>query len=136
MAFEYFNAMTGNSLDILDRHMQFTIKNHFIANYSLAERKCVKTVRVDINAGYETVIKELFPIAEIIIDGFHLVQLISRYMKTSIKTLKKHLSYILNSFSYPYSNGRIEGINNKIKVLNHVAYGYRNFSNYNKRILI
>lgn len=54
----------------------------------------------------------------------------------SLKTLKKHLPYIKNSFSYTYNNGRIEGINNKIKVLNRVAYGYRNFSNYKKRILI
>ena len=30
----------------------------------------------------------------------------------------------------------IEGINNKIKVLNRVAYGYRNFSHYKKRIMI
>ena len=37
---------------------------------------------------------------------------------------------------YPYNNGRIECINNKIKVLNRVAYGYRNFTNYKNRIMI
>ena len=57
-------------------------------------------------------------------------------MKTSIKTLKKHLLYIKNSLLYPYNNGRIEGINNKIKVLNRVAYGYRNFNNFKNRILL
>src|SRR5699024_2565315 len=61
---------------------------------------------------------------------------ISRYMKTSIKTLKKHLPYIENSLTYPYNNGRIEGINNKIKVLNRVAYGYRNFTNFKNRIML
>ena len=61
---------------------------------------------------------------------------ISSYMKTSIKTLKKHLLYIKNSLLYPYNNGRIEGINNKIKVLNRVAYGYRNFNNFKNRILL
>src|SRR5699024_4009042 len=61
---------------------------------------------------------------------------ISSYMRTSVKTLKKHLPYIKNSLLYPYNNGRIEGINNKIKVLNRVAYGYRNFSNFKKRILL
>lgn len=80
MAFEYINAVTGDILDILDRRNQFTLKNHFITNYSLADRKCVKTVTIDMNAGYATVIKELFPNAEIIIDRFHLVQLISRSM--------------------------------------------------------
>src|SRR5690625_5271022 len=60
----------------------------------------------------------------------------SRYMRTSIRTLKKYLPYIKNSFHYPYNNGRVEGINNKIKVLNRVAYGYRNFSHFKKRILV
>src|SRR5699024_11212638 len=58
-----------------------------------------------------------------------------RYMKTSIKTLKKHLPYIKHSLIYPYNNGRIEGINNKIKVLNRVAYGYRNFHHFKNRII-
>src|SRR5690625_1602470 len=61
---------------------------------------------------------------------------ISRYMKTSVKTLRKHLPYIENSLTHPYNNGRIEGINNKIKVLNRVAYGYRNFDNFKNRILL
>ena len=62
--------------------------------------------------------------------------LISSYMRTSLKTLRKHLPFIENSFISPYNNGRIEGINNKIKVLNRVAYGYRNFQNYKNRIIL
>ena len=61
---------------------------------------------------------------------------ISSTLRTSLKTLRKHLPYIANSFIYSYNNGRIEGINNKIKVLNRVAYGYRNFNNYRSRIMI
>jgi len=243
MAFEYINAESGDILDILDRRDNLTIKNHFIVNYSLTDRLYVETVTIDMNAGYVSVIKELFPRAKIIIDRFHLVQLINRsmnkcriqvmnqlrmsngddmkkyrrlkrywklllkkrsdlssvkykyyplfgqrtgqsiidemlnydpvlkanyelyqelmesmankdfealsscltnavpsaisnYMRTSLKTLRKHLPFIENSFIYPYNNGRIEGNNNKIKVLNRVAYGYRNFQNYRKRILL
>src|SRR5690625_6033426 len=62
--------------------------------------------------------------------------LISNYMKTSLKTLRNHLPNIKNSFIYPYNNGRIEGINNKIKVLNRVAYGYRSFTNFKNRIML
>lgn len=40
--------------------------------------------------------------------------LLSNYMKTSLKTLRKHAPYIKNSFTYSYNNGCIEGINNKI----------------------
>ena len=43
--------------------------------------------------------------------------------------------YILNAFDCPYSNGFTEGVNNTIKVIKRVAYGYRNFRNFRARIL-
>lgn len=242
MAFEYINTETGRILDILPSRKNTVIKNHFIGRYSLKARKNVETITVDMNAGYIGFIPELFPNAKIIIDRFHLVQLLNRSMnKTriqvmnrfntsngedrkkyrrmkrywklflkkeanlrytvyhhfplfgqrlestileemldydpqlwatyrlyqdlmqaistndlkqlkailnrdtknkskdmakSMKTLKKHILYIQYTFAYPYSNGRLEGMNNKIKVLKRVAYGYRNFSNYKDRILL
>lgn len=243
MAFEYINVETGEILDIIASRFNVTIKDHFITHYSWQERKQVETVTIDMNAGYVSVINELFPNAKIIIDRFHLTQLVNRSMnktriqimnqfhtsknedqkkyrrlkrywrlllkretdlssttyryykmfgqrlessvvqeclsysetlrinhalyqqilrafgdrdfntleqlvtarsavgisstlRTSLKTLRKHLPYIANSFIYSYNNGRIEGINNKIKVLNRVAYGYRNFNNYRSRIMI
>ena len=42
---------------------------------------------------------------------------------------------ILNSMDAPWSNGFIEGCNNKTKVLKRVCFGMRNFSNFRKRIL-
>ena len=42
---------------------------------------------------------------------------------------------ILNSMDVPWTNGYIEGCNNKTKVLKRVTYGMRNFSNFRKRIL-
>ncbi|MEK4802815.1 ISL3 family transposase [Oceanobacillus sp. FSL K6-0118] len=241
MAFEYIDVETGDILDILNSRDNRSITDHFITNYSLSARQRVETVTIDMNAGYVSLIKEMFPNADIIIDRFHLVQLISRamnktrvkimnqlrtsngedqkkyrrlkrywklllkkrsslsyteykyyglfgqrlessivqemldyseelkvnygiyqdlleaidekdyhalentlnkkcptqsstYLRTSIKTLRKHLPYTKNSFQYTYNNGRIEGINNKIKVLNRIAYGYRNFKHYKNRI--
>lgn len=243
MAFEYINAETGEILGILSQRNGQTIINHFHSNYSLNQRNHVKTVTIDMNASYVGVIKALFPKADIIIDCFHLVQLINRamnktrvqvmnrfktsnsedmkkyrrlkrywklilkdqmalsfteynyyrlfgqrteagivedmlaydetlkanykmyqkllycikkedyigfeealnikqdqllssYIKTSIKTLRKHLPYIKNTFKYPFHNGRIEGINNKIKILSRISYGYKNFVHYKNRILL
>lgn len=242
MAFEYIDAKEGKILDILPSRDSRTIKNHFISHYSLKSRNKVETITVDMNAGYVNIIPILFPNAKIIIDRFHIVQLINRSlnrtritimnrlhtsdgedmkkyrrlkrfwkkilkkeselsyttynyyvmfglrlesaivdellsydttlretyevyqailkaiekndydemvnllekdhplisgpMKTSLKTLRTHLKHIENTFIYPYTNGKIEGINNKIKVLNRVAYGYRNFMNYKNRILL
>ena len=61
MAFEYINVETGDILDILDRRTSRAIEDHFIANYSLIDRKKVETVTIDMNAGYVNVIKEMFP---------------------------------------------------------------------------
>jgi len=43
---------------------------------------------------------------------------------------------ILNYFDYPYTNGFLEGKNNRIKVIKRVAYGYRNSTNFRLRILL
>ena len=43
--------------------------------------------------------------------------------------------YILNAFDCPYSNGFTEGVNNTIKVIKRIGYGYRNFRNLRARIL-
>ena len=42
---------------------------------------------------------------------------------------------ILNSMDVPWTNGFIEGCNNKTKVLKRVCFGMRNFPNFRKRIL-
>ena len=49
--------------------------------------------------------------------------------------LKNWEPFILNSFDCTYSNGFTEGVNNKIKVLKRIAFGYRSFKNFRIRIL-
>lgn len=43
---------------------------------------------------------------------------------------------ILNCFDYPYTNGFLEGKNNRIKVIKRTAYGYRNPQNFRQRIML
>lgn len=43
---------------------------------------------------------------------------------------------ILNYFDHPYTNGFVEGKNNRIKVIKRIAYGYRNNANFRQRILL
>ena len=42
---------------------------------------------------------------------------------------------ILNSMDVPWSNGFVEGCNNKTKALKRVCFGMRNFRNFRNRIL-
>lgn len=61
---------------------------------------------------------------------------ISGYMKTALKTTKDNKEYVTNAVKYGYTNGLVEGFNNKIKAIKRVAFGYRSFYNFRNRILI
>ena len=62
--------------------------------------------------------------------------LVSDYMKTSIKTLIEFKDKIHNTFNNNYHNGYIEGNNNFIKVLKRIAFGFRSFRRFKARIMI
>lgn len=55
--------------------------------------------------------------------------------QTVIGTLENWRTEILNSFDYKYTNGCIEGFNNKVKVIKRNAFGVRNFSRFRNRII-
>ena len=55
--------------------------------------------------------------------------------KDCTKAYRNWFQEILNSMDVPWTNGYIEGCNNKTKVLKRVSYGMRNFSHFRKRIL-
>ncbi len=55
--------------------------------------------------------------------------------KDCLTMLENWEPYILNAFDCRLSNGFTEGINNSIKVIKRIAYGYRNFDNFRRRIL-
>lgn len=53
------------------------------------------------------------------------------------RTLRRHRKEIITSFKYgDYTNGPVEGTNNKIKAIKRTAYGFRNFFNFRARILL
>lgn len=61
---------------------------------------------------------------------------ISKQMQTVVKTFRKQQTYINNALENKYSNGKLEGTNNLIKVIKRIAFGYRNFYNFRARILL
>ena len=55
----------------------------------------------------------------------------------SVGTISRWKEYILNSFiDDRYSDGYTEGINNKIKVIKRIAFGFRSFRRFKARIMI
>ena len=62
--------------------------------------------------------------------------LISPEVHTAFQTFKTYQPYIKNTLTTPYTNGPIEGINNKIKVIKRIAFGYRSFYHFKSCILM
>lgn len=56
--------------------------------------------------------------------------------QTVLKTFLKDKDKVLNAMELPYSYAKLEATNNLIKVIKRNAFGFRNFENFKKRILI
>lgn len=50
------------------------------------------------------------------------------------KSLISHMNELLNYFDHPISNGRAEGINNKIKTMKRQSYGFRDMEYFKLRL--
>ncbi|WP_429951176.1 ISL3 family transposase [Enterococcus sp. AZ101] len=91
--------------------------------------------------GYDTVqyLKYAFSHREDTLFFEYLQQLdnqLPQWFKKKLLFFKKYKEGIKNAFRFPYSNGVTEGLNNKLKVIKRVAYGYRNFYHFRSRIYI
>ncbi len=58
-----------------------------------------------------------------------------RPLKKLAFTLLKHMYGILNYFKHRISNGKIEGLNNKIKTMKRQVYGFRDIEYFKLRLL-
>ena len=64
------------------------------------------------------------------------ISCINPIFQTVFKTFLKDKEKIINALELPYSNAKLEATNNLIKVIKRNAFGFRNFDNFKKRILI
>lgn len=90
MSFQVCNAKNGKIIDIVeDRKLNNLMK--YFSRYSKQSRMNVKIIVIDMYTPYISLIKTMFPNASIVIDKFHLIELISRSLnKTRIKLMKKN----------------------------------------------
>ena len=60
----------------------------------------------------------------------------NKYLNKFIKTFTNWYDYILNYFDGRWSNGMVEGINNRIKMIKRRAFGYDDFNSFRNRVLV
>ena len=98
----------------------YALKQAFCEWFALAKRESnIAVIKEGLVAFYEQVKEAKVPAFE-----------------KAIETLKNWQTEILNSFSYGYSNGFLEGINNKTKMMKRNAYGFRSFDLFRAKILL
>lgn len=99
MSFICIDGDSHSLVSLLGDRLNKTIKDFFISHYSLKERNAVKTITMDMNAAYQLFIHEVFPQAQIIIDRFHIVQLLGRALdQARIATLKQIEDHHLRTY--------------------------------------
>jgi len=90
MSFIYCNADTSDIFDIVEDRRLSSLYRYFM-RFPQDSRDKVKRVVIDMYKPYMQLIKEVFPKAKIIIDKFHIVQLISRALnKTRITVMNQN----------------------------------------------
>ena len=91
-----FHMVDGKTIDIVeDRKLNSLLK--YFSYYTHKVRSKVKLIVIDMYSPYISLIKTMFPNADIIIDNFHLTQLISTSLnKTRIMLMKKIKRIIIN----------------------------------------
>lgn len=89
MSFIMVNGENGKVIDVVQDRKLISLLKYF-NYYSRKARHMVKYIVIDMYSPYITLIQKMFPNAKIIIDKFHLTQLISRSLnKTRIMVMKK-----------------------------------------------
>ncbi len=88
MSFHMCDGKTGKTIDIVEDRKLTSLMRYF-AYFTHKARSNVKLIVIDMYSPYITLIQKMFPNAQIIIDKFHLVNLISTSLnKTRINIMK------------------------------------------------
>lgn len=128
----------SNDLDFTIRKKRNNYRYAFLTDSEVVDR--VLSLSDELRQAYDFYQEIIFALKQR--DGQYLAAVLADntnlppQMLKARKTIKNAYDEIINSFEYGFSNGPVEGINNKIKVINRVSYGFSNFENFRTRILI
>ncbi len=90
MCFIFSDSDTGKIFDLLEDRRSFKLIVYFM-RFTYHARKNVSHVVMDMNAGYDSVTKVVFPNARISIDRFHVIQQFNRAFNKQWKKNMNHL---------------------------------------------
>ena len=89
MSFIYCDSVTHEIIDTLPNRCLNRLKDYF-SRFSLEARQQVKAIVGDINVAYFTLTFNLFPNAEVIIDRFHVVQIMKQFFGSNASKIEDY----------------------------------------------
>lgn len=130
------------------KHSRKLLLSRYI-NLTKEQRKELEYILINYSEELRRVYNEKEELLNIIHSGekYEAINKLNKWVKNNLesnyevlaecaKTYTNWIKEIRNSLLVPYSNGVMEGYNNKIKVLKRIAFGFRNFQNFKARILL
>lgn len=88
VSFIWADSNSHNIGEILYRRTSRHLARYF-SGFSDSARRNVKTVSLDLNAGYINLVPQLFPNADIVVDRFHIIQMCTRALnKIRVQVMK------------------------------------------------
>lgn len=139
----------------LKTYWKLLLKDSFELDYSnYRYHRMFKAIRteteiVDELLSYSTVLKEAYEFVQLLKYGYSerdsdfffsilsdIPKSLPENFRHKFKVFNRYKTGIINAFSTPFSNGITEGLNNKIKVIKRVAFGYKSFYTFRLRILL
>ena len=93
MSFIFTDADNNKVLDIVYNRQLSHLKSYFFT-YSKEARDQVQTICIDMYAPYVSLIQSCFPNAKIVLDRFHIIQILTRSVnRTRIQAMNKNKAY-------------------------------------------
>lgn len=92
MSFSLMDGIAHKLLYIVDDRKLQMLSNHF-STYPESERRKVKYVCMDMHKPYMQLCRKVFPQAKIVIDRFHVIQLVSRALNSFRVSVMKKVSH-------------------------------------------
>jgi transposase len=78
-------------IKVLNTRLSKDICDYFENRYELSEHQAVKTTVMELNASYQYFVLQLFPNTQIIVDRFHIVQLVNGAFNNVVNSILKDI---------------------------------------------
>ncbi|MGT2658533.1 transposase, partial [Streptococcus saliviloxodontae] len=135
----YWKLIQQDSRKLSDKRFYRPTFRMHLTNHEIVKR--LLSYSDELKQHYELYQCLLFHFQEKQVDHFFdlisdTIKEVNPIFKTVFSTFLKDKDKIINAMKLPYSNAKLEATNNLIKVIKRNAFGFRNFKNFKKRILI